>query len=91
MVAEALVIFACFNSTGCTQTSTQYFNTHPEVKEMLELHEKNITRKAGPFMVKFVGPLMFAAAGGTGTIRMDSNFSLQANTKQCTLVFGKEW
>lgn len=91
MVAEALVIFACLKSAGCSETSTQYFNTHPEVREMIERHEKSITEAVGSNAIRFVGPFIFAAAGGTGTVRMDKNFSLQGSTKQCILVFGKEW
>lgn len=90
MLAEALVIFACVNSSGCTETSTQYFNTHPEIKEVIMHHEKKVEKILGPTFIQAFGPMIFAAAGGTGAIRLSKHFNLQISPKQSTLVFGKE-
>lgn len=91
MLPEALVIFACLNSTGCQQTSTHYYNTHPEIRKMVEMNEKKFEEFIGPTVIQTVGPVLYAVVGGTGTVRLNKTFSLQLNRQQGTLVFSKEF
>lgn len=91
MLSEALVIFACVNSTGCNETSSHYYNTHPELREMVDRNSKEIERFVGPTVIQVVGPVLFAAAGGTGTVRLNKYFSLQMSIQKGTLMFGKEF
>lgn len=91
MLPEALVIFACLNSTGCQETSTHYYNTHPEFREIVERNEKKVEKFVGPKIIAIFGPMIYVAAGGTGTVRLDKYLSLQLNHQQGTLVFNKEF
>ncbi len=91
MLSEALVIFACVNSTGCSETSSHYYNTHPEIREIVKYNEKRIERFIEPTFIQVTGPIMFAAAGGTGTVRLNRYFSLQMNTKKGILMFNKDF
>lgn len=91
MLPEALVIFACVNSTGCSETSSHYFYTHPDVKEMVRKNEKRIEEFIGPYVIQSVGPLFYVAAGGTGTVRLNKYFNLQISTQKSTLMFSKEF
>lgn len=91
MLPEALVIFACLNSTGCQETSSHYYNTNPAFREVVEQNEKKVEKFVGPAVLQTVGPLLYAAAGGTGTVRLDKNFSLQISTKKGMIVFGREF
>jgi hypothetical protein len=91
MLPEALVIFACLNSTGCGPTSSHYYNTNPAVREVVERHEKNIEKFLGPTVVTTVGPFLYAAAGGTGTIHLNKYFNLQLSKQVGILIFSKEF
>jgi hypothetical protein len=88
---EILVIFACLNSTGCTETSGLYFNTHPEVREIAHRGERLAKKYVGPFVIESVGPFIMVAAGGSGTIRLNKYFSLQGNKNNATLGFRWEF
>ena len=91
MLPEALVIFACIKSAGCNETSSHYYNTHPEFQEMVKRNEKEIQKFIGPAVIQTVGPIIFAVAGGTGTVRLNRYFNLQGSTQKGTLVFIKEF
>lgn len=91
MLPEALVIFACVNSTGCSQTSSHYFNTHPDVRESIKKHERIVQEFIGPYVIQTAGPLIYVVAGGTGTVRLNKYFNLQLSTQKSTLMFSKEF
>lgn len=91
MLAEALVILACTTSKGCNETSTHYYATHPEIREMIEANEKKVEKFIGPTVIQTVGPFLYAAAGGTGTVRLNKYFNLQLSTQKATLGFTKEF
>lgn len=91
MLQEALVIFACANSHGCSEVSSHYYNTHPEVRQMIEMNEKRISEVFGPFIVENVGPLIYIGFGGTSSFRLGKNFSLQTNKESVALTFSKEF
>lgn len=91
LLEEALVIFACINSTGCKETSTQYYSTHPEVKQMIERQERKVKEFVGPYLVEAIGPVLFVAVGGTGTVRLYKNWSLQISEETSMLSFRKDF
>lgn len=91
MLQEALVIFACINSTGCQETSGHYFNTHPEVRQIAKYPERIAKKYVGPYVVESIGPLIYMAAGGTGTIRLHRNWSLQLSKETGTLSYRWEF
>lgn len=91
VLPEALVIFACVNSTGCSETSSHYFNTHPDVREIVKTQEKKVEDFVGPYVIQTLGPLFYVASGGTGTVRLNKYFNLQISTQKSTLMFSKEF
>jgi hypothetical protein len=86
LLEEALVIFACATNNGCTETSNQYFLLHPEVKIYAEKRGQEIRQYIGPMFVDTVGPIVFAAAGGTGVIHAHEHVNLQVGRQAATLV-----
>lgn len=88
MLAEALVIFACANGTGCSDTSNLYFGQNPQVKSMIEMNSKEVREFIGPKTVDLVGPFLFLAAGGNGVIKIDKNFSINGNKHGGVIIFG---
>lgn len=91
MLAEALVIFSCVNSTGCKETSAQYYSTHPELKEMVEHNEYKIKKYLGPTIIQVYGPMIYVVAGGTGTVRLNKFFSLQLSSQKTAVLFSKDF
>lgn len=87
MLAEALVVFSCVNSKGCEETSGRYFETHPEIREMVKVNEEKIVKFIGPTIIQVVGPVLYSATGGTGTVRLNKYFSLQVNRQNSTLTY----
>jgi len=77
MLPEMLVIFACVNNTGCSETSSLYFSQNPQVKKQIDFDTEQVREYIGPKVVDVVGPLLFFSAGGTGTIKLNKYFSLQ--------------
>lgn len=88
MLAEALVIFACVNNTGCSDTSNLYFGQNPQVKSIIDKDAKEARDFIGPKTVDIIGPFLFLAAGGNGVIKIDKNFSVNANKSGGVIIFG---
>jgi len=58
---------------------------------MVEVNTKKIEKFIGPTIIQTIGPVLYAAAGGTGTVRLNKYFNLQLSTQKSTLVFSKEF
>jgi hypothetical protein len=87
---ELLVIFACLNSTGCSQTSNAYYHYHPEMRKMVEYNEQQLRNFVGPTVVEYSAPFLFVAAGGTGNFKIHGGFSFQVKQYTSpTLVYSK--
>lgn len=91
MLPEALVIFSCLKSVGCTETSSHYYNTHPEIREMINKNEQKIEKFVGPTAIQAAGPVLYVLIGGTQTVRLTKSFSLQLNSGRNILIFSKEF
>ena len=87
MLAEALVLFACVNNTGCTETSNQYFVAYPEMKKYFDHTAETARQYVGPQIVDNVGPVLFVVAGGKGTVKLSHYWSLQFGRDQGILSF----
>ena len=87
LLPEALVIFACVNSSGCTETSDQYLVIHPEVKKYMDKEGQDLRKMIGPQFVDTVGPVLFVMVGGTGVIHITRDFNLQVAKDKGTLTY----
>lgn len=87
---EMLVIFACMNNHGCSETSSTYYHFHPELREVVEYSERKIRSYVNPFIMDNVAPFAFAAAGGTGSVKISANFRLEIRKTEGTkLVYSR--
>lgn len=87
MLSEALVIFACINSTGCTETSNLYFHQHPDVKKLIDTNAESARQYIGPRIVDTAAPMLFVIAGGTGVVHLQKHFDLRISKDSSTLSF----
>jgi hypothetical protein len=58
---------------------------------MVNVNAKRVEEYVGPTVIQTIGPILYAAAGGTGTLRLNKYFNLQLSTQKGTLVFSKEF
>lgn len=91
LLPEVLVIFACINSTGCQETSSQYYITNPEARKFLTKNEKRLKDLMGPYLMEIIGPALYVVAGGTSTVKISKHFSLQTDKKNVILSFRKDF
>jgi hypothetical protein len=78
MIAEFLLVFACTNGhPGCTETSNQYFAENPKLKQYFDTKAEKTRQYLGPTLVDTLGPVLFVASGGRGTVNLGHHFSLQ--------------
>lgn len=90
-VPELLVLFACLNKTGCSETSSQYYSQHPELQEFVKDSENRIKDAAGPIMTQYGAPLIWAASGQEATTRLSTRFYLTFSVNTQILKFKQEW
>ena len=91
MLQEAVVILACVSSKGCSETSSLYFTHNPDTKRYLKVQEEKIKEYVGPDLVTVVGPSLFFAFGGTATLKLTKNVSLQTGPKKTILTYRIEF
>jgi hypothetical protein len=89
VLPEAIVIFACINSTGCSETSNLYFQQNPDIKRQVDKDAENIREYIGPRVVDNFGPILFIFAGGTGTIHIHDHIDLRIN--KTSGIFSFNW
>jgi hypothetical protein len=103
MIEGLLVIFACVSNppvyhgdsvassyssgSACSTTSSLYFSQHPDVKMQIDKNEQIVKDYVGPTAVDYVGPALFVAAGGSGTIKLNKYFSLQFQKNEGLVTF----
>ncbi len=90
-MAEILVLFACWNNTGCSETSSQYYSSHPEFREFVKDKENRIKEAAGPLITEYAAPILWAAAGQEATTRLSTRFYLTFRLEHQVLMFRQEF
>lgn len=85
---EFLVSFACIVGKGCAETTEQYFNVKPEVREVLRRQEKKVERILPTVVVQYGGPLLLITTKRTTTIKLSGHWSWKGNTDESSIVYG---
>ena len=91
MILEALTIFSCFNNSGCSETSSAYYSTHPSFRELIETSENNIRGLVGSYVVEYATPLIGTMAKREVYFKINRNLSMKLNEKTSEIVYTKEW
>lgn len=90
-MSELLVLFACLNRTGCSETSSQYYIQHPEFQEFVKTKEDRIKEALGPIVTQYMGPIIGAAMGLEATARLSTRFYLTFKLDNQVLLFKQEF
>ena len=84
---EFLVVISCLNAKGCNETSNAYYESHPQLKEMIQTNEKKVREFVGPVIVETAGPVFFVIAGGSGNIKLYKDLSLKFDKNSQGLLY----
>lgn len=90
-MAELLVLFACINNAGCSETSSQYYVQNPEFREIVTRNETRVREALGPIITQYAAPLAWAAAGKEATTRLSTSFYMTFKMDHQTLLFKREF
>lgn len=85
MIQELLVMAACLEGKGCSQTTTAYYISNPNTKQMIQRANTRVKEAVGPETLAISSPLIFAVRG-TGTFKLTNYWSLQLSTKDSNMV-----
>lgn len=88
MMAEALLLFACLNNTGCAETAAQYRVYNPAPFMTAEKYTEDLGRQ---FMASYWGPVLAYGLGREGTVKLHRNVGLTISQKQQRLLYSYEF
>lgn len=88
MIQELLVMLACAQNSGCTETTNAYYATNPAVKERIKHGERKVKTLAGPTAVA-LSPIVIFTVKKQATINLNKYFSLQIDRKQDSIILLK--
>lgn len=83
---EFLVIVACLYQRGCTEASSTYYDSRPELQAYVHRMETQIRTKAGP-IYDYGAPLFVFGFGGAGIIKLTAQWSIKASRSEASLNF----
>jgi hypothetical protein len=91
VILESLVLFSCLNNTGCQEASSNYYATHPSLKEIVDENETKAKNIAGSFLVEYAFPIIGTAAKKEVYFKVNREFSIKFNELENRIVYTKEW
>ena len=90
-MTELLVVVACLYGKGCSETSSTYYDSKPELQLFVKRTERRITATVGQATVTYVAPPLIFALGGSGIIKLNQHVNLQVNKNLFELKFNKDF
>lgn len=88
MIQEFLVILACSQNAGCSQTTSSYYQTHPAVKQSIQTASDTTKKAVGPEVVA-ISPAILLMGTGKGTFSVNKYISIQITTKDTKMILFK--
>ncbi len=88
---ELLTIFACLSNNGCSETSNQYYATHPVFAEFVKTEENRVKEALPVVVTEYWVPVVWVSAGRESTVRLTRDFSLSFSINKQVLRYGWEF
>lgn len=85
MLEVLLVLLACTQGKGCSQTTNAYYSDHPEVKRLIKEQEQQVKRIVGPEAVA-VSPAFILMVRGKGSVHITGPFNLEIPDRDTMLI-----
>ncbi len=90
-VAELIVLFACLNATGCSESISSYYSYKPQVKAIVDATEDDMRDYAGPFVSQYAAPVFALGLGRDAVIRLTGSVYLNVGANKNGLIYRKEF
>ena len=91
MIEAGLVVLACSLGKGCIETSTQFYNTNPELKQIVNNTKQLSYQYLGQFTVEYTLPLVLISLNKNGTIKITRNIAFSFEKDRQIINFKKEF
>ena len=78
MIQELMVALSCLSNHGCSETIHVYYAYNPIVERMVVNDTKRVSKYVG-HDVAILAPIVFIMAGGSGSVRLTTYFSLDVS------------
>jgi hypothetical protein len=88
MLAESLVVLACLQQTGCSETASQYKVYNPLPFEVTEQYTQKLTKAV---LFNYWGPALGYVTGRSGSISLYGPLRLNLNQKYTELLLRIEY
>lgn len=76
MIQELLVLLACSQNAGCSDTTSQYFEANPKARQIVYEHRDKMKRVLPPSIVS-ITPVALFLVRQKGNFYVTRNISLQ--------------
>jgi hypothetical protein len=74
---EFLVLLACLQNTGCSETSTAYYQTNAEFKAYVDYAQDQVERRLPQDFVEYGAPIIYASTGRAYTLKFSDKVALK--------------
>lgn len=87
MMQEALIIFACYNNTGCGPSLSAYSYYNPEkIQEYGEIYEK-IRNKTPNIVIEYIFPIVSILNSSKATFRLSNELITEVNSEKMSITY----
>lgn len=85
-MTEALVLFACLNQTGCTETYSAYYHSNPLFRETITYSEAKMKKELGSTVGNTVFPFIYFFAGRPLRARVNKEIEIKLENDRTVYV-----
>lgn len=86
MIQELLVVLACSEAQGCSNTINAYYSTHPRMKQTMANHKQRAKDAIGPTLL-IVSPIVYLLGSDKATFTLNQYFGLQVSKKETAMIY----
>jgi hypothetical protein len=88
---ELLIIGVCLNGTGCNETASAYYAYNKDLRDLASNIERKANAEFGKENLAIVGTMAGLVFVKKGTVVLQRNVNLIANTNQAVLQYHMEF
>jgi hypothetical protein len=91
MIQEAILAFACINSTGCTNTLNTYAYYNPEIVRNSSVYYENALELMPKAVIMYVFPVMAVVTRQKAVLKLSNNLITEVSSENITVKFTIEY
>lgn len=86
MLLEAIVLSACLEKSGCSQSMDAYYKSKPEIGVAVKKSERIVKNTVGEDTVRYTFPVIAAVASKEATVKLGHGFSIKLGPDQGAIM-----